>query len=164
MADRSKLVLALAILVVLLSGCLKSEEFPNEPRIEFLSFERTGDSAVVTISFTDGDGDIGLAEGDTFPPYDEPPYDKNLYLEYEEFEEGAWVPVQLGVSSLIGYRIPVITPTGQNKTLEGEIAIRLQPFVLFHQPDADTIRYGIRLFDRALNESNKVYTGTILVP
>ena len=44
---------------LVLSSCLKPQEFPLEPIIEFNSFSVMRDSAVLTISFTDGDGDIG---------------------------------------------------------------------------------------------------------
>lgn len=143
------------------SACLKPEEFPPEPRIEFKSFTVFAgqDSASLVFGFTDGDGDIGLTEADSLPPYD-----ANLFLEYYEYQSGAWVNVDLGGSPNIPYRVPVITPTGQNKTLEGEIAIALEPFSLSHNTAADSIKYSVTLQDRALHVSNSVETGLIVVP
>ena len=56
-------------MVLLLPACLRTEEFPPEPRITFKAFNLVGDSASIVITFTDGDGDVGLNPGDTFPPY-----------------------------------------------------------------------------------------------
>ncbi len=142
------------------SACLKPEEFPPEPRIEFKSFTvyPAEDSASLVFTFTDGDGDIGLTDADSLPPYD-----ANLYLEYFERQAGQWVNVDLGGQPDIPYRVPVLTPTGQNKTLEGEIAVALEPFSLSHG-DADSIKYAVTLWDRALHVSNSVETGLIVVP
>ena len=47
------------------SSCKKKEEFPIEPVIKYSNFVITGDSAKLYFTFTDGDGDIGLAKSDT---------------------------------------------------------------------------------------------------
>lgn len=158
--NAAKVAGTLAVFGLLLPACLKVEEFPPEPAITFKSFEVfANDSASLVIGFTDGDGDIGLGPNDTAAPYD-----ANLFLEYFEREDGVWSNIDLGGSPYIGYRIPNISPTGQNPTLEGEIAIALKPFSLMHAGDADTIKYGLSMRDRALHTSNTVETGTIVVP
>ena len=59
----------------LFSACTKHEVYSVIPAIEYKSFEKipsnTGadNKAYMTITFTDGDGDIGLNPEDTFPPY-----------------------------------------------------------------------------------------------
>jgi hypothetical protein len=156
----AKVAAALAATAILLSSCLKVEKLPPEPHIDFKSFGAfANDSASLTIAFTDGDGDVGLTDADT-----QPPYDNNLFLEYYEFDNGVWNNVDLGSSPYIAYRVPDLTPTGQNQTLEGEIAIALEPFSFMHNTGADTIKYSITLWDRALHVSNSVETGTIVVP
>ncbi|MBX2973119.1 MAG: hypothetical protein KF797_08450 [Flavobacteriales bacterium] len=165
MTNRSaaKVAGGLALAGVLFGGCLKTEEFPNTPAIKFKSFEFFGDSASLTISFTDGDGDIGLNASDNAPPYDTSSiYYYNLFLEHSEKVNGEWQVV--GFRDPIFYRIPRITPTGQNKALEGEIAVAIDPFPLFITGNSDTVRYSIEMVDRALNRSNKVYTNDIIVP
>jgi hypothetical protein len=62
------------------------------------------------------------------------------------------------------YRVPVVTPTGQNKALEGEIAVALKPWPTLPGTTGDTIRYSVKLVDRALHESNVVFTDRIVVP
>lgn len=149
-------------LVLLAAGCLQIEDLPPEPTIEFVSFEQLGDSASLVFSFEDGDGDIGLAEADTtgsFAPGE--PFHFNLFIEYFEMQNGDWVQINLPLP--YRYRIPVITPTGQNKLLEGEIAVALAPFPTDPNTPHDTVKYSVQLADRALNLSNLVETGTIVV-
>ena len=137
-------------MIFLFSSCFLPEELPPEPKIEFEGFilikdtlePKLGNPAHLIwlkISFTDGDGDIGLAEGDTLP---QPYYDNNLFI------------------NNIGYRIPDITPKGQNKTLKGEIDVEIWiiPASLY-----DTIVYEIYLVDRALNLSNIVTSPAIVL-
>lgn len=146
--------------VLVAFGCLKRETFPPEPSIAYKSFTQYGDSASLVISFTDGDGDVGLDESDNQPPFDVgSDYYYNLFCDYEELRNGVWTPVSLALP--LHYRIPRITPTGQNKTLEGEIAVALAwPIV----PDnaVDTVRFQVRLLDRALRSSQQVATAAII--
>lgn len=147
--------------VVLLSACLKTEEFPKEPHIAFKSYEQYADSARLTISFTDGDGDIGLNQGDTLAPYNPGSFwYHNFFVDYYKKLDGEW---QLQVFSLpLYYRVPVITPTGQNKSLQGDISVKIASQVLPQIP-GDTIKFSVRIADRALNLSNTVYTdGTVV--
>ncbi|MBK6774713.1 MAG: hypothetical protein IPG74_02305 [Flavobacteriales bacterium] len=166
----TKVAGGMALLLVLFTGCLKTEEFPPEPAIAFKSFGQFPDSASLAITFTDGDGDIGLAQDQTYAPYDTGSiYYYNFYMDYFRKEAGAWV-----FKGAIGNRIPVITPSGQNKALEGEIARRIESIQIpgFPQPwygglddaeEGDTIRFDVRIIDRALHTSNMVSTGDIVL-
>ena len=55
------------------------------------------------------------------------------------------------------YRVPNITPDGQYKALEGTIKARLRSAPLYY-PTHQTIKFEIRLRDRAGNLSNIVTT------
>jgi len=146
-----------------LSSCLKRKEFPIEPTITFKEFTTSGDSGRVVITFTDGDGDIGLAEGDTLSPYQlNGDFYYNLYLDYYEKQNDVWVKRDLNPP--FAYRVPIITPSGQNKALEGEIAVDIEPIYYDPQSPFDTIMYKIRLVDRQLHISNEVETGEIITP
>lgn len=157
----SKVFGAVLAVALIASACLKTEEFPKEPHLTFKSYEQGIDSARLTISFTDGDGDIGLAPGDTLSPFNPGSHwYHNFFVDYYKLHNGQW---ELQVFTLpLYYRIPVITPTGQNKTLEGDIAVEISPLVLPQIP-GDTVRFGVHIADRALNESNTVYTEAIVV-
>lgn len=152
---------ALLVAVLSATACLKTEEFPKEPHIAMKSFLQGTDAAVLTISFTDGDGDMGLAQGDTLAPYNPGSrWYHNFFVDYYKMQNGEWVEQQFTLP--LYYRIPVITPTGQNKALQGDIAVKISPQVLPQSP-GDTIRFSVQIADRALHESNKVYTEAIVV-
>lgn len=163
---RSKVAGTSLVLSVLLPSCLKRDEFPPEPVIAFKSFEQfqnptpgLSDSASLTISFTDGDGDVGLDASDDQPPFDTgSEYYHNLFVDMDRMTNGAWVPFEFDDDVKPYYRIPRITPTGQNKALEGEIAIALKPWPYV----VDTVRFHVRMFDRALHESNTVTSGAFV--
>lgn len=64
------------IILVSLTGCFEPPEYPAVPTIEFdrvvfkdCSNPSTADTLVVSIQFTDGDGNLGLDGEDTAPPY-----------------------------------------------------------------------------------------------
>ncbi len=122
-------------------------------------FKQYGDSTSLVISFTDGDGDIGLNQGDTNPPYAPgSTYYYNLFCDMSKRQNNAWVTV---MQLPYYYRVPSITPTGQNKALNGDIAVALQPFPLPPVVVGDTVRFNVKLVDRALHESNTVTTEAI---
>jgi hypothetical protein len=159
-----KLALLTTVGSLLLGGCLRTEEFPVEPVITYKEFKAFGDSASLVIKFTDGDGDIGLGQGDTTGAYAPgQTYYHNFFVEYYKLDNGVWSPPFVFALPLY-YRVPVVTPTGQNKALEGEIAVALKPYPTLPGTSGDTIRYSVKLVDRALHESNVVYTEGVVVP
>lgn len=73
---RTSLLGFIIILLVFAVSCEKPPELPLSPRIEFIGLEFKvveggQDSLIVTISFEDGDGDLGLSQDETLPPYNE---------------------------------------------------------------------------------------------
>jgi len=149
---------------VLLNACLKPETFPIEPQIEFERVEQQDSLALFVITFTDGDGNIGMTDEDTLnPPFNtSDKFHNNLFLEYlEEDINGDWVSVQSPMGEPIAYqfRIPIITPDGKNKGLKGEIEVKLDaPYYNISSHDTVKFKYAIQLFDRDLNASNIVET------
>lgn len=156
--------------LLLLGACLETTSFPPEPVIGFKDFVQYGaDSAIVTITFTDGDGNFGLEQSDTigdFCPVECLNY-WNCFLEYYEREDGEWVHQYIDWTDddtpPFYYRIPRVYPTGQNPALEGEIEIVLKPFYYLLTPN-DTGRFEIKVSDRDLQMSNTVITSTFVKP
>jgi len=149
------------ILMVFFNSCLVREEYPVEPHIEYVNFMKytnalgIEDKAKLVFSFTDGDGDIGLAQGDTFPPFHKDgDYYYNLYIFYKEMQNGVLTHVQSPLPFHL--RLPVITPSGTNKAIKGEMEIDLD----IYNPISpfDTICFEFYIVDRALNKSNTVTT------
>lgn len=161
-----KILVPLILLAFLVSGCTKQPEYPIEPAISFVSFTKvqnnTGkdDKGILKITFTDGDGDIGLSESDTEPPFDTASmYYYNCFITYYEKQHGQYVAVDLPLSN--NARFPLVEPANQGNPLTGDIDIELyinNPFSTF-----DTIRFDIFIVDRALHHSNTVSTPDIVV-
>lgn len=169
----TKIAILIGIVSILFSSCLKPVTYPVEPAITFKDFTPAGDSGLLTFSFTDGDGDIGLTDADTLDPYTPGTYFYyNLYLQYYEKMNGVWVKgtadpngnnFPTADSIVFAYRIENITPTGQNKALKGDVKIILEPSYFNHNSHYnDSIKYSITFIDRALHVSNTVETPLIL--
>lgn len=158
------IVLMVSIFALSLGSCLKTEEFPTTPSISLDSFETKSDgSATLKLLFTDGDGDIGLNPRDTLAPFDiNSPYYYNLFVRYFERKNGVWTLIPINNPPL-SYRTPVVTPTGQNKSLKGSISVDMS---LYYDPNSafDTIKLDVKLLDRALNESNVIEIGPLIKP
>ena len=146
--------------LIFLVNCDKDKVFSDTPAITMSDNQVYNNPVKIIIDFTDGDGDIGLDEGDTLPPYEfnEDPFNMyyfNLLLYYYEKNDSIWEEVELPVPYF--YRIPVITPRGQNKALNGVIDVDVS--LPFNRPDS--IRFEIILVDQALRESNRLQTPVI---
>jgi hypothetical protein len=163
---KAKFFLFIFFLTSLFISCLKAGKFPKEPSISFISFTPLSDSGVLVISFTDGDGNIGLAENDTAGIFSSTQkYHHNLFVEYWEKIDGlGWQQGKnfAGDDIIFLYRIPVLTPNGKNKALKGKITTTIEPS--YYNPlsaNSDTIKYRITLVDRDLNESNVIESNEI---
>ncbi len=160
---RLKILIAALLLFPLTQGCLDPDEYPPEPRIEFEDFQEVNQNkALLTISFRDGDGNVGLAKGDTtgdFAPGNR--YYNNLFLEYYEKRNGQWVKRDLDPP--FHYRVPPLDDENDDEeSLEGDIQVTLEPYYYDPTSPYDTIKYSIQLADKALNESNVVETDPIV--
>ncbi len=171
----SKVSSLIGLLIVFsLFSCKKKETFDNTPIIEFVNFEQLLNSAgkdslgILHFTFTDGDGDLGLAPNDTFPPFEKTGnHYYNFIISYFEKQNGQWVKISAtppfpgGDTVSNSSRIPFLTPDGQIKSLEGDLFMQLftnNPFSPY-----DTIKYEFSIEDRALNRSNTETTPDIIL-
>lgn len=163
---RTKYAVLIGFILITSLGCLREEEYPIIPEIKFEEFilllnTQTGiiERGVLKISFKDGDGDIGLYETDTAPPYD-----YNLFIDYFEIQNRDTVQVFnvdpiTGDTSTFNARIPILTPKGSDKSIKGEIEDTL--FIYDPTSSFDTIMFKVYLMDRALHKSNSIQTPLI---
>ncbi|MCB0824455.1 MAG: hypothetical protein KDC09_17285 [Bacteroidales bacterium] len=159
--------LALLGISLFIISCNDKETYPIIPEIKFEDFvllynPTSGliERGVLKISFKDGDGDIGLRQGET-----DPPFDYNLFITYFEIQNRDTVEVIIvdpvsGDTANFNARIPILTPEGNNKSIKGEIEDTL--FVYNPNSDFDTIMYNVYLVDRALHKSNVIQTPLIV--
>jgi len=150
----------------LFSSCTKHEVYSVIPTIEYKSFEKIpsntgGDNkAYMTISFTDGDGDIGLNPEDTFPPYNPgATYYYNFFIEYYELQGDTFVKIDLPITN--NSRIPYVEPNLAELGIKGEIEIEL--YFNNIMSNSDSIKYEMYIVDRSLHKSNVVLTPAIYV-
>jgi len=159
----NKLIISISALIILsFASCKKDEVFSNIPAIKMSEDQVYENPTEMIIDFTDGDGDIGFNEGDTLPPYNLDTAEFNkfyydlLFYYFQKNEDGEWEGIVFEDVNYF-YRLPVITPRGQNKSLKGEIKVAISLPLL--RPDS--IRFEVELIDRALNVSNLLTTPVI---
>lgn len=130
-------------------SCTPDPVYPDEPIITFKEFQYNGtDTLRAVFSFTDGDGDIGVAPTGN---------DSNMVLTlYYKAPDGTFKVARPGVSLTDSiyytYRIPEL-PEGQ-RGLEGDIYLVVNPqFMLY-----DTIQFNAFLLDQTGHKSAVVRT------
>jgi len=168
--------ISLILILILIFGspsCKKKESFPDIPVIDFLGMQKIYnpslniyDRGILKISYKDGNGDIGLSQGDTFAPYNPGSrYYYNLIINYYELQNGVLTLVPIVVYNpqtekfdtlSLSARVPVLTPSGRNKAIQGTITDTI--YIYNFNSSFDTIGFDVTLVDRALNESNTVST------
>jgi hypothetical protein len=115
------------VIFMIFSGCMKKQNFSDIPQISYTGMELLVDTAgvvrtgILTISYQDGNGDIGLSAADTFSPYQKGgQYYYNYVINYFEKQNGIFQQVDLTIP--FSLRIPVLTPNDPNKPIQGYIA------------------------------------------
>lgn len=167
------------LMALVFQSCTQDENAPPTPSLEYVGFSKikanNGKDSIVTINMTfeDGDGDIGLSDADSFPPFRfGSPNFNNLYVEF-------WVVDSNGGEKQItspflqdpitgdtvnfNQRILNLTPEGRNKYIKGRIDV-LTPFITtldYSAPLPNLVFYKITLEDRSLNRSNTIVTPKI---
>lgn len=152
------------LVIICVGSCGKLEKLPEEPYIEYTSFEVFDTTDILGNSikggelkfyFEDGDGDLGL------PPQEEgSELDSiNLFLTLYRLNDGVISPAgEDDPLKPTGFRIPYMETIGQNTILKGDVSVIF--FYLFYSEE-DSIRYDFYVKDRAENISNTVSTAII---
>jgi hypothetical protein len=129
-----------------MAGCAKDEPISVVPEIAFVSatpqtITAYEDSLTVTISYRDGDGDLGENNTD----------DHNLFM--EDSRNGV----------IYGFRVRQLAPNDANITIEGNLNIAVPNVPIIGSGNTESFTYTIHVVDRAGNESNRVTTSVITV-
>jgi len=171
------LLLALAV-----CSCQKPVEYPIEPKIAYEGFTYliNADSTfsgegIISFSYTDGDGDLGLDDSDTLPPFGfHDAHYYNMVIDYMKCVNGEFVKTPLlsphvpsnPADTLVLYdtvtfnaRFKRLRDSEEPRAISGTMEYKLtvqNPF----SPN-DTVKFEIRILDRALHESNVIQTEAI---
>jgi len=165
-----------SLMLLMATACQKQPEYPIEPRIAYNGFTYlfNADSTfsgegIISFSYTDGDGDLGLDDADTIYPFG--PNDAHYYnmvVDYLKSVNGEFVKtpllswnVQTQTYDTISFnaRFRRLRDSEEPKPISGTMEYTLtvqNPF----SPN-DTIKFEIHILDRALHESNVILTDPI---
>lgn len=156
--------------ILLLSACGEPPSYDKEPHIEFLSLSRNEidqlDSVSIEFSFTDGDGDLGFETPDTescnlcdSSCYEHPTF--SLFLTDDR------------TNCLTLFNIPYIPPKGSSDGISGKVSFvkssiccispNFEVCIPMPSYPYDTIKYSVRIKDRAGNLSNIIHIPPIVV-
>jgi len=157
-----KLIFLFSIALAIVVACEPPEEYPDIPAIAYKEFifKDTVDQLDNPIKLCrlvfeciDGDGDMGLSQADTVPPYDTSSvYYHNCFIVLFEKKNGEYSQIKMSIEH--NYRIRYEEIKGCDKTYKATISVDMEyPIYLFNY---DTIKYEFFVVDRALHESNIV--------
>ncbi|MBW3131182.1 hypothetical protein [Hymenobacter profundi] len=159
------------------SSCLTAPDYPDTPSIEFenIRSERVVadignyDTVTVTVSFRDGDGDLGLDNSETNAPYNlndasgQPnKFYNNYFFQPQILRDGTFVDFNFTGSFRYDSRFPRIPPIDRNEPKRGNLSFGLQIFQGTF-PAGSQVRFKVSIADRALNVSNEVITDPITI-
>lgn len=156
--------------IVFTTGCKQNVIYPIIPVITYKGYEivksytNTDSALKLTISYTDGDGDLGLGQGDTLGYFDKDSiYYNNMYVYYYEFFNNKWNQVTVNDFSTdtirFKYRFPNLTPNSDNKAIKGEIEYTITNLV---PRKSNTIKFSIYIYDRMRHKSKTVESDVII--
>lgn len=177
-------MLCMLLVSLFFYSCKEKEIYPEVPSLQWKShqfvIERdalgVNDTLIsLVVSYKDGDGDIGLNEGDTFPPYDRQansqgvitnPNYYNLNVEYLEMKNGVTGPFIIPNTTdtfKVQARISSLTPDGVHKAIRGDISFKFSA-PLYPGIRSDSVLLRVRITDRALHQSNVAESPWIILP
>jgi hypothetical protein len=176
------IAIAAAYLNILFIGCKQEDVYPIIPSIEFKRVYLDTDENLPTdtligliFTYRDGDGDIGLNPTDTFPPFNSirgennkelNPYHYNLHIEYHTLQEdGTFAPAIIPNSTdtlRFLARMQNLTPEGKHKAIRGDFDWKnfIPPYPLLSR----TVKLKVKIYDRALHQSNVLETPPFTLP
>ncbi len=178
--------LSIILLTLALVNCTEPK-FPDTPFINFKGIRSiprpNKDSLIITISFRDGYGDLGLGPYDTIAPFDQEPYRYNYHitaykrLGRNDQGEVNYEPVQFPTPGItFNGRFPVLKPDGKAGPIEGDLDYSIPiefPLDLSNERyilPGDTLRFDIFIYDRGErggrqnpNRSNTITTEEVIV-
>lgn len=147
-----------------IASCVEPPQYDLVPEIEFVSVSEDTIDAItgeffVTMSFKDGDGDLGFEE---FSPdacdlcdsscYNHPTYALFLVDSRKGFNNGD------SVQCLTPFDMPFVPVKGSTGAISGEIEVKVTGIFCFPFIPTDSLYFLITVKDRAGNFSNTIET------
>ncbi len=131
-----------------LQSCTKEDPITESPvpllrliSVSSKQLKQFKDSLVITIEYTDGDGDIGETNPDI----------NDLEIKDQRLSKADF------------YFVKPLTPPNANIKVKGIIAVQIKNTFLLGSADSENTTFELRLRDRAGNWSNSVKTAVITI-
>jgi hypothetical protein len=169
-------LIGLLFLALAMLSCQKPVEYPIEPKIAYEGFTYLFNSdstfsgeGIISFSYTDGDGDLGLDDADTLSPFGfHDAHYYNMMIDYLKCVNGEFVKTPLLSWNAQTQSYDTVTFNARFKRLRDSeepkaISGTMDYKLLVQNPFSpnDTIKFEIRILDRALHESNVIQTDPI---
>ena len=143
--------ISIIFLLIMFFACKKKDNLIilDLPRIELLSVNKTEikeftDSLVFTVSYRDGDGNLGTESPDS------------TVIEIIDNRD----PQNL----VFGYHLSPRSPNGTSLIVQGQLQLVLKNIIILNSANTtESTVFSIRIKDRAQNWSNRVETGEISI-
>ena len=161
----SKIVLFGLLMGGILSSCDKKTCEEPIPEMGFVSFKPSAsdtDYFVLTFSFKDCDGDIGMSPTSTILDENGEVQTTNFKIDLYHVENNQWVkhvfkPGEPGLDA----KVPELGNSTANPVLDGEIDKRMHR--TFGLLDYDSVMFKSRILDNAGHYSNEVETPGFII-
>lgn len=158
--------------LALLSACRNEYDYPVEPTLKYKDFvwvkteEGEITKGILVLEFTDGDGDIGLGQGDTLPPFHlGGDHYYNFYIRLFTKNSGQYNPIIFPDTNFtFNSRIPRIEFNGNSKAIKGVLEYTFDMVIMYPFLSSDTIMIETYIKDRGMHLSNTVQTPDIVFP
>jgi hypothetical protein len=151
------------MLLLMIAACRNPPNYPDEPVIEFLSMNKNTmqqgfanqDQILMTISFTDGDGDLGSNNN-------------------EDSTKVYFADTRYPIPEVYTVSIPLVPELGSGNGISGDITFRVGTSCCLYNGastscmpipglERDTIVYDIYIIDRKGNQSNVVKSDPVIL-
>jgi hypothetical protein len=150
------------LLIFLLVGCdPPSAHFSIVPRIEYRGFtlakaKNNKDSlGYLKVYVEDGDGDLGLNEQDTFPPFNVgSSFYYNFVVKIYQKKGDSWELLPEGYNG----RFPDLNITHEKQPIQAVITMEMDLSFWKLFLTSNEIKMDVYIYDRALHQSNTVST------
>ncbi len=169
----------LLLFLASISGCTKQPRFKLEPEIELKSIERfvilddfqrvENDSISITITFKDGDGDLGASDQGNVFDCESSLQDYNFIAETYKLVDGEWEgivddSIETGILTF-GDLFPDLG--NGNGPLQGEMSYAVLLPHLTNENGAkiktgDTLQFSVFIVDNACRRSNVIWTPSVV--
>jgi len=166
-------VLLFFVSAIALASCVDIPDFSDTPKIfyngidQYTETDEKGimrEKVIITIDFEDGNGDLGASPEEYSSPIFKKPYGN--WGNYElvtvrKIAPGKWQESILSEDSIKW--LPILKPDGKPGPIKGKLDLNTS-FAKGNSTIPVTLKFKVRIRDRALNVSNQIETDSVIVP